>query len=351
MREPKPYFRHFDGWWYVQIRQGRRRVQHKLVRGAGSEEEAYAEYHRLMAACTQKIGRRSSSPAPSALAAPIRGQSVVAIVDEFLDHCQALAPRSYQWYRQFLQSFAKHIGPSLDGSELTVPHVNQWIKARNWPSSSTRNCAVRAVRRCFRWAVEEGHLAVFPLHGLKAPPKTVRERVISSQEFEAILKHSDNRFSELMRFLWQTGARPQEAYAVEARHVELALARIIFPISESKGKRRPRVIYLNEEALQIVARLVKKHPKGKLFRNARFRPWTSDAVVCRFRKLKDKLGTRYCAYHLRHSWCHHALARGLDVHTVAVLMGHSSTQMVESVYGHLAQAPVFLRDAVKRATG
>jgi len=68
------------------------------------------------------------------------------------------------------------------------------------------------------------------------------------------------------------------------------------------------VIYLNEEALQIIGRLVKKHPKGKLFRNARFRPWTSDAVVCRFRKLKVKLGTRYCAYHLRHSWCHHALA-------------------------------------------
>lgn len=233
MREPKPYFRKFDGWWYVQIRHGRRRVQHRLVRGAEREEEAYAEYHRLMASSGEKMTGHRSPPTSASVAVPLRAQAVVAIVDQFLDHCEALAPRSYQWYRQFLQSFARHVGTGLDVSDRTVPHVNRWVKARNWPSSSTRNCAVRAVRRCFRWAVEEGLIVTFPLHGLKAPPKTVRERVVTIQEYESILKHSDNRFSELIRFLGHTGARPQEAYAVEARHVDLSLARIVFPATES----------------------------------------------------------------------------------------------------------------------
>lgn len=180
MREPKPYFRKFDGWWYVQLRHGRRRLQHKLVRGAECEEEAYAEYHRLMASGSQEMNGRSESSAPSVVRAPVRPQSVVAIIDQFLDHCQALAPRTYEWYRQFLESFAKYVGASLDVADLKVRHVKKWIKRKQWPSSSTRNCAVRAVRRCFRWAVEEeGLIATFPLPGLKAPPKTVRERVIS----------------------------------------------------------------------------------------------------------------------------------------------------------------------------
>ena len=65
MREPQPYFRKFDGWWYVQIVEGGRRVQHKLVKGADREEEAYAEYHALMAGrpsvCSTSTRRRYAS--------------------------------------------------------------------------------------------------------------------------------------------------------------------------------------------------------------------------------------------------------------------------------------------------
>jgi hypothetical protein len=74
-------------------------------------------------------------------------------------------------------------------TDLAVPHLTQWIKAKKWPSSSTHNSAVRAVRRYFRWDVEEGLIPTFALHGLKAPSKTVREREITLQVFEAILQH------------------------------------------------------------------------------------------------------------------------------------------------------------------
>ena len=44
----RPWFRDFDGWWYVTIQANARRVQKKLVQGKDNESEAYASYRRLI---------------------------------------------------------------------------------------------------------------------------------------------------------------------------------------------------------------------------------------------------------------------------------------------------------------
>lgn len=56
----------------------------------------------------------------------------------------------------------------------------------------------------------------------------------------------------LLEFIWHSGCLPQEVVKVEVRHVELELRRIVFPASEAKGKKHPRVIYLDERALHFV---------------------------------------------------------------------------------------------------
>ena len=134
---------------------------------------------------------------------------------------------------------------------------------------------------------------------------------------------------------WETGARPQETLHVEARHVDLKNLRWIFPASETRTGRLPRVIYLNAEALEITKRLALLHPTGKLFRNTRGKPWTADAVNCRFATVQKKLGKRYSLYALRHSWATKALQNGVDPITVAVLMGHSDPTMLAKHYQHL----------------
>ena len=44
-KRPEPFFRRFDGWWYVQI--GKRQI--KLARGQDNEEAAWRAYYRVMA--------------------------------------------------------------------------------------------------------------------------------------------------------------------------------------------------------------------------------------------------------------------------------------------------------------
>lgn len=56
----KPFFRRHDNWWVVQLRQGRKRWQHKLCegsppRGKDTEKEAYTLFNELMAAGSDNI--------------------------------------------------------------------------------------------------------------------------------------------------------------------------------------------------------------------------------------------------------------------------------------------------------
>jgi site-specific recombinase XerD len=60
---------------------------------------------------------------------------------------------------------------------------------------------------------------------------------------------------------------------------------------------------------------------------------------------------RYSLYTFRHSWCIHALERGVDAVTVATLMGHRDTTMISRHYAHLMQRRDHLRESVRRAAG
>src|SRR5262245_17202625 len=111
-------------------------------------------------------------------------------------------------------------------------------------------------------------------------------------------------------FAWETGCRPQEVKATEARQVHLAEKMILFPPGEAKGKRRWRRILLEGRAYEIVARLLGKRPCGSLFVNARGRPWTAYCMANRFRRLKKHLGVKYFAYAFRHGFCQRLLEGG-----------------------------------------
>ena len=68
-------------------------------------------------------------------------------------------------------------------------------------------------------------------------------------------------------------------------------------------------------------------------------------------RLACKFGTKLSLYALRHSWATHALERGVDSLTVAVLMGHKDPSTLARVYQHLSKNPSYLLDEAKRAAG
>jgi integrase/recombinase XerC len=232
--------------------------------------------------------------------------------------------------------------------ELKPKHVTAWLDSLS-VSDSTKAGAAQTVRTAFHWLVREGHIAVNPVAGAKGPSKQRREVILTVDQFRDILKHSRPDFVQLLVFIRETGCRPQEAVAVEARHCELDQRRIVFQPSEAKGKKHPRVIYLNDKALGIVRPLVAKYPEGKILRNAKGKPWNRSMVRQRFLRLRKKVGGSFCAYHLRHTFATDALQR-LDPITVASLMGHADASTLARNYQHLAKLPAYMQEAARKAT-
>jgi integrase len=190
-----------------------------------------------------------------------------------------------------------------------------------------------------------------PMWGVEKPDEPNREVVLTKEEYENVLAHcSDEPFKEIVQVAFECGPRPQEILRVTAKDIDLDLKAWVFERLDSKGKKRRRVVFLNDAAFKVAQRRMKEFPQGPIYRNADGEPWTPSSVSCRFARMKKWVGQKYCLYHLRHSFCHHALKAGVDPVTLSKLMGHVDANMICRVYSHLLHDPQHMRDALHRAT-
>lgn len=386
MKFPQPWYRKSRRAWFVTL-DGRQ------IKLGTTKEEALRRYHDLMA-------RPRSRPVPSG--------SLLALIDTFLEWCHKhRAPDTYEWYRYRLERFAQR-HHELKTADLRPFHVQEWLDSLQLSNGSKRNYC-RAVKRCLRWATQQGYIDHNPIAHLPLPKAGKRETIISDAEFEEILGLvRDRSFRDLLIVTWETGCRPQESLRVEARHIDLANQRWVFPETESKTD-IPRVVYLTDNALDITQRLMLLHPSGPLFRNSRGEPWTTDAVNCAFVRIQIRMGLRrleqkvqpkdrrrrylavpeeeveklaktlpagkktkaelmhearrkltyklareaapkYSLYTLRHTWMNRLLTKGVDALTVAFLAGHTDPSTLAKVYAHLSQNPRYLLEQAKKAT-
>jgi len=329
-RIPKPWWWKPRRAWFVQI-DGRR---HNL---GPDRALAMQRYHELMAQPKQ---------------AAVKSDSALAVIDAFLEWTSKhRAAETYEWYRKRLQQFAESI-PNLTVNQLKPYHVQQWIdKHERWSAGHRRGCII-AVQRAFRWAEKLGYIDRNPIRYIEKPPAGKREQVVTDDQYGQILESAkDDAFRDLVTLAWETGARPQELIRVEACHVDLPNARWVFTPQESKVKKWPRIVYLTETALAITQRLMLKHPDGPILRNSRGGRWKPFAVNCRFNRLREKLGGKFCLYNFRHTFATRLLKAGVDALTVAILLGHADVSMLGKVYQHLSHSPEHLLQQVRRIAG
>jgi integrase/recombinase XerD len=407
---PFPYYKASRGTWYVEVD----RKQHALGRhpdglpppakkdGKWEPPPAILKaFYRIMADHAEDAGRLERP-------ADADAELVVYVFDEFLDWCQRhKAPLTYVWYRDRIEGFARTIDKRLSVSEFRPIQVERWVDAHpEWSASHQRGCKV-AVQRAFSWAEKMGVIDRNPIRHLEKPEAGKRERVITHEEHAELLAHyRDEAFRSLLEMAWHTGARPQETIRIEARHCQLDARRIVLPPKEAKGKKRYRIIYLDDAALELVRRKVQQHPDGPIFRNIDGNPWTAWAVNNRFCRLqasrgreqgtiqlddakveafartlkptliehgverpkteleklceaRKKLRARAAAkqggklflYAYRHSFANRLLTAGVDSLTVSTLLGHVDGTMLTRVYQHLQQNADHLIAALNRVTG
>ncbi len=391
--QPKPFFRTGRGW-YVQL--GTK--QTKLCDGpksAATEKAAWTAFYELMG---RGGGRPPQSPHNSE-PNPGTGFTVADVFEKFLDWCQKhRSPRTYEWSKKHIQRFCDHLktARTMAASELRPFHIVEWVDSKPTWGANQKRGAIVALTRPFNWAAKLGYVATSPVRGIEKPTPTKRDSRMTPDDFATLMTHvKDESFHDLLMFAFEAGCRPQEARHVEARHLKPEHGRIEIPPQEAKGKKRWRVIYLSDKALEIASRLATLHTTGPLFLNTDGNPWKAQAIVCRFQRLLVKLSgaeatvprlprfnyrkypdpaaraaakvahqnklvelrkkraslaregdQRFALYDIRHCFATRKLKEGHDPITVATLLGHKDTAMLARHYQELSKDYDHLRKAV-----
>jgi integrase len=327
-RPPKPWYRADRDCWFVTI--GGERI--KLSK---DKDEAEQKFHELMAT------RHEVPESPKS--------HVADIVEAFLSwastHTKPNTYGQYQWYGQKLAEECSR----QSARDFKPIHVTRWIEKSGWHGSHEYN-ARRYTFRYFSWAVDEGILAKNPLAAMKRPKPMPRQRAITDDEYLAMLRATDSDFRPLLFALRHTGARPAEMRELKWTHVRSD--HIVLKEHKTVGKtRKPRIIHLPPVMQRFFAVLRKRSKAPDVFLNSEGKSWTMNAVRLRVMRLKKKLGLDddVCAYLVRHAYGTNAILNGVDVATVAELMGHASTEVTTSVYIHLAEQKSHLQNAATRA--
>ncbi len=336
MRDAKPWFRKFDGWWYVQL--AGKKV--RLAKGRENRPEAVRQFHLLMA------GSRPASREPL---------SVSQVCDHYLVHSEKEHEAStFAWHKTYLQAFCDRYG-TFKAADLIPFHLTAWLDAHPKWKGARRHAAV-IVKRAFRWCRRQGLIPADPFADFTVERGGRRGRVVSKPEREQVLAAiKDRQFREFVTAMAETGCRPSEVARVTAADVNLELGIWVLPRHKTGKKTgKPRVVYLTPTMLEMTRRLMAENPEGPIFRGPRGgKPFTRNGVRCRFRRLREKLphlkGVVAAAY--RASFATDALENGVGVAQVAELLGHSSTEMVMKHYSMLSQRVSHLRDMAKKATG
>jgi len=320
-------------WWHSSRKIWCVNINGKQVRLSRHKAEAKQKFHELMAAKGQEK--------------PIQHQELLLaeIPDRFIDWClKHREKRTAEGYQVHWQRFLEWLpgAATMEAKELKPYHVIEYIDAHDWGDSYKRQAA-GAVQRAFKWAVAVGLLDSHPCCSIPKPKGGRRETPMSAAEYQAIVANSRPDFRDVVTFAWETGARPHEVRTMRPEYVQED--RVVYPVQKSKGKRRSRVIYLNDVAAEIVHRRCETANEW-VFVNARGVQWSVTNINCRLGRLKTKVGRKVALVDARHGFTERMLDKGIGHLTVAALLGHTSGQMVANVYSHRNQADEHLKAAV-----
>ena len=267
------------------------------------------------------------------------------------------SPRTIAAYRdafRLLLRFAqKKTGKQpckLDFADLDAPLIGAFLhhlEADRGNTARTRNARLAAIHSLYRYAaVRHPEHAATIGRVLEIPAKQHERATISYldlEEIEALLQAPDRsrwigrRDHAMMLTAFQAGLRVSELIGLRIADVTLSTGAHV----QCEGKRRKkRSMPLTTEAVAVLREWLRERqgqPGDPLFPTRRGRPLTPDAVAARVAKhavtaaancpsLADKHVTPHV---LRHSNAMFLRARGRDLATIALWLGHETTQATQ----------------------
>lgn len=133
--------------------------------------------------------------------------------------------------------------------------------------------------------------------------------------------------ADIAAMILQTGMRPEEVYRIRRENVHLERGYLFNPYGKTKAAKRK--VFLTEAVAVILRKRLDKVKGDYLFpgRGVGDRPIikVNNAHAATLERAKL---SHFTLYSLRHTWATRATEKGIDLVTLAAMLGHSRIQMV-----------------------
>lgn len=197
------------------------------------------------------------------------------------------------------------------------------------------------------WAVKRKLIPSNPIQGMRIPQMRSRgrEAVLTPEEQQRI--RSAIRSAAARRVilaLEDTGARPSEIVAATAANWDDNRGALVYYADVRRGdgdfrhktaETKDRVIYFTGEALAMMRDLVRRYPRGPLFRTSKGNPYSYENVNAYFQQLRIRVGLPHLtAYSYRHTFATRWLMSGRSIELLAELLGNTP-ETIRKHYAHL----------------
>ena len=296
-------------------------------------------------------------PPRAARQAGVRNSTVTsdALIDTFADAIwleDGLAPNTLTAYRRDLTGLSVWLG-SRGTTLLTAHEANlaQYFADKHATTlASTANRRLAVLRRFYRWAIRERHVAQDPTLRLKSATRPPRfPKSLSEAQVEALLRAPDTdtilglRDRAMLELLYATGLRVSELVGLTLS--QLSLQEGLVRVFGKGGKER--IVPLGAEARNSLERYLKDSRGALLGQRVADALFVTQRASAMTRQMFWLLVKRYAAiaaidaplspHGLRHAFATHLLNHGADLRVVQLLLGHADISTTQ-IYTHVARA-------------
>jgi integrase len=221
---------------------------------------------------------------------------------------------------------------------VSVDKVNAFVKHRQSGKSkrTKRKLSPAAINRelaagkaMVNWFIKSEAVAKNPFCLVKLLPEPNEAfTIISYQEQEKYLMAASQPLRDIAILMLETGMRPEEVYRIRCENVHLESGYLFNPHGKTKAANRK--IPLTSTAQSVLAFRLASAKGSYLF------PKLGDPNSplpkinqAHNRAVKDAGLRRFRLYDLRHTWASRAAMSGMDLVTLAAILGHSKIVMVQ----------------------
>ncbi len=287
--------------------------------------------------------------------------SFAPVIDSFVDALwleEGLSANTLAAYRRDMQLFAQWLQtqqPPLDVLQATETDVQLYqghLFAQGYKATSA-NRRLTVLKRFYRWALRERHIAQDPTMRLAAARTPLRvPKLISEAQVESLLAAPDVqtplglRDRAMLELLYASGLRVSELVQLKLLHV--SLAEQVLRIT-GKGNKERLVPFgaqahdwLERYLTQARPALLGGRQADAVFITARGARAGEAMTRAMFWQLIKKYAAQadirvpLSPHTLRHAFATHLLNHGADLRVVQLLLGHADISTT-TIYTHIAR--------------